>query len=167
MGLNAEGKLAPIEAVESSEADLLTRLGDRRGELDAREKELEMRTALVEAAEKRIDERTAALKALEAQINALVEEKKSDEKAQFAGIVSMYETMKPKEAATLFNALDNEVLLRVARAMNPRKMAPILAKMDPMKAKTLTAGLARQEAEPTADTSAIEDLASLPQIVGH
>ena len=79
----------------------------------------------------------------------------------------MYETMKPKEAATLFNALDNEVLLRVARAMNPRKMAPILAKMDPMKAKTLTAGLAQEEAEPTADTSVIEDLASLPQIVGQ
>lgn len=167
MGLNAEGKLAPIEAVESSETDLLTRLGDRRGELDAREKELEMRMALVEAAEKRLDERTAALKVLEAQINALVEQKKSDEKAQFAGIVAMYETMKPKEAATLFNALDNEILLRVARAMNPRKMAPILAKMDPIKAKTLTAGLAREEAEPTADTSAIEDLASLPQIVGQ
>jgi flagellar motility protein MotE (MotC chaperone) len=167
MGLNAEGKLAPIEAVESSEGDLLARLGDRRGELDAREKELDMRMALVEAAEKRLEERTAALKALEAQINALVEEKKSDEKEQFTAIVAMYETMKPKEAATLFNALDNETLLRVARAMSPRKMAPILAKMDPMKAKTLTAGMARREAEPTADTGAIEDLASLPQIVGQ
>ena len=79
----------------------------------------------------------------------------------------MYETMKPQEAATLFNALDNDVLLRVARAMNPRKMAPILARMDPTKAKTLTAGLAREEAEPTANVGAIEDLASLPQIVGQ
>ncbi|MBN9316052.1 MAG: hypothetical protein J0I99_09960 [Devosia sp.] len=167
MGLDAEGKLSPITADEGSEADLLTRLGDRRGELDAREKELDMRMALVEAAEKRLEERTATLKALEAQINALVEQKKSDAKEQFAGIVAMYETMKPKEAATLFNALDNDVLLRVARAMNPRKMAPILARMDPTKAKTLTAGLAREEAEPTANVGAIEDLASLPQIVGQ
>ena len=167
MGLNAEGKLAPIETTESSRDDLLASLGDRRGELEAREKELEMRMALVEAAEQRIEERTAVLKGLEAQISALVEQRKSDEKEQFASIVAMYESMRPKEAATLLNALDNEILLRVARAMNPRRMAPILARMDPMKAKTLTAALARQEAEPMADTGAIEDLASLPQIVGQ
>jgi flagellar motility protein MotE (MotC chaperone) len=165
--LNAEGKLAPVTADEGSATELASRLGERRADLDAREKELEMRLALVEAAEKRIEERSAVLKALEAQIGALVEEKKSDEKEQFAGIVAMYETMKPKEAATIFNALDNEVLLRVARAMNPRKMAPILARMDPLKAKSLTTGLARQEAEPTVAPGTVEDLASLPQIVGQ
>ena len=165
--VNSEGQLAPVAADEGSAVELAGRLGERRADLDAREKELDMRLALVEAAEKRIEERTAVLKSLEAQINALVEEKKSDEKEQFVGIVAMYETMKPKEAATIFNALDNEVLLRVARAMNPRKMAPILAKMDPMKAKSLTAGLARQEAEPMVAPGTVEDLASLPQIVGQ
>ncbi len=165
--VNSEGKLAPVVAAESSAEELAGRLGERRGDLDAREKELEMRMALVEAAEKRIEERTAVLKALEAQINALVEEKKSDEKEQFVGIVAMYETMKPKEAATIFNTLDNEVLLRVARAMSPRKMAPILARMDPLKAKSLTTGLARREAEPTVAPGTVEDLASLPQIVGQ
>jgi flagellar motility protein MotE (MotC chaperone) len=167
MEVNGEGKLAPVESDEGSEATILSRLGERRDDLDAREKELEMRLALVEAAEKRIEERTAALKALEARIDALVEEKKSDEKAQFAGIVAMYETMKPKEAATIFNALDTQMLVRVARAMNPRKMAPILARMEPMKAKALTAGLAREEAEPKMDAAAVEDLANLPQIVGQ
>jgi flagellar motility protein MotE (MotC chaperone) len=58
------------------------------------------------------------------------------------------------------------VLLRVARAMNPRKMAPVLARMDPMRAKSLTAGMATEEAEPTLDVAA-EDLSSLPQIVGQ
>ena len=167
MEVNNEGLLAPVSADEGSEADLLSRLGERRDDLDAREKELEMRLALVEAAEKRIEERTAALKALEARIDALVEEKKSDEKEQFAGIVAMYETMKPKEAATIFNALDTQMLVRVARAMNPRKLAPILARMDPLRAKALTAGLAREEAEPKMDAAEVEDLANLPQIVGQ
>lgn len=166
MEVNSSGKLAPMEVDAGSEADLLGRLGERRDSLDSREKELEMRMALVEAAEKRLDERTTTLKAIEAKINALVDEKKSAEKEQFAGIVAMYETMKPKEAATIFNALDMPVLLRVARAMNPRKMAPILAKMDPMRAKTLTAGLAADEVEPSLDV-AVEDLTSLPQIVGQ
>lgn len=166
MEVNSAGVLAPMEGDAGSETDLLGRLGERRNSLDAREKELEMRMALVEAAEKRLDERTATLKAIEAKINALVDEKKSAEKQQFTGIVAMYETMKAKEAATIFNQLDMPVLLRVARAMNPRKMAPILARMDPLKAKNLTAGLTTEEAEPTLDV-AVEDLNSLPQIVGQ
>lgn len=166
MELSSAGILAPMEAEGGSEAELLGRLGERRDSLDAREKELEMRMALVEAAEKRLDERTAMLKAIETKINALVDEKKSAEKEQFASIVAMYETMKAKEAATIFNQLDMHVLMRVARAMNPRKMAPILARMDPMKAKQLTAGLATEEAEPALDVP-VEDLASLPQIVGQ
>lgn len=166
MELNSAGVLAPMEGEGSSEAELLDRLGERRDSLDAREKELEMRMALVEAAEKRLDERTETLKAIEAKINALVDEKKAAENEQFASIVAMYETMKPKEAATIFNQLDMQVLMRVAKAMNPRKMAPVLARMDPMKAKSLTAGLAAEQPEPTLDTP-VEDLASLPQIVGQ
>jgi len=164
--VNSAGVLAPMQVSGGSEVELIGRLGERRDSLDAREKELEMRLALVEAAEKRLDERTAALKAIEAKINALVDEKKSAEKEQFAGIVAMYETMKAKEAATIFNQLDMPVLTRVAQAMNPRKMAPILARMDPLKAKQLTAGLAAEEVEPALDAP-IEDLANLPQIVGQ
>jgi flagellar motility protein MotE (MotC chaperone) len=167
MELNAEGQLVPVEGDASSTGDIVTRLGERRDTLDAREQELDMRLALIEAAEKRLEERTAALKALEARVNALVEEKKSDEKEQFAGIVAMYETMKPKEAAVIFDTLDTQMLVRVVRAMNPRKVAPILARMEPMKAKALTSGLAREEAEPTPDAAAVEDLANLPQIIGQ
>ncbi len=166
MEMNSAGVLAPMEGDGGSESELLGRLGERRDSLDAREKELEMRMALVEAAEKRLDERTETLKAIEAKINALVDEKKATENEQFASIVAMYETMKPKEAATIFNQLDMSVLMRVAKAMNPRKMAPILARMDPMKAKSLTAGLATEQPEPALDTP-VEDLASLPQIVGQ
>jgi flagellar motility protein MotE (MotC chaperone) len=53
--------------------------------------------------------------------------------------------------------------------MNPRKMAPILARMDPMKAKALTDGIAASNAPavtPVAD-AAKQDLTNLPQIVGQ
>jgi flagellar motility protein MotE (MotC chaperone) len=167
MELNSEGLLVPVMGDDGSRGQLIERLGERRESLETREKELELRLALVEAAEKRIEERTAALKALEARINTLVEEKKSDEKEQFAGIVAMYETMKPREAAVIFDTLDTQMLVRVARAMNPRKMAPILARMEPMKAKALTAGLARQDSEPMLDAGTVQNLANLPQIVGQ
>jgi flagellar motility protein MotE (MotC chaperone) len=158
--------LADAEAIPASETAILERLAARRNELETREAELDMRMALVEAAEKRIEERTAVLEALEARINAMVDEKRTLEESQFVAVVSMYETMKPKDAAAIFDQLDMSVLLRVARAMNPRKMAPILAKMNPSRAQELTAGLAVDQVEPTIELAG-EDLSALPQIVGQ
>lgn len=162
------GNVMPLEpeAGQGSEAAILERLAERRGALDARESELEMRLALVEAAEKRIEERTASLQALEARINAMVDEKRVLEEKQFVAVVAMYELMKPKDAAAIFDQLELDVLLRVARSMSPRKMAPILAKMDPRKAKDLTAGMAVDQVEATIDLGG-ENLAALPQIVGQ
>ncbi len=163
---DADGKLVPYAPNDSSASAVEQRLGERRADLDAREQELDMRLALVEAAEKRINERTAVLQQLETSINSLVDQQKEAEEGQFKSIVSLYETMKPKEAAVIFNELDMNTLLRVARAMNPRKLAPIMAKMNPVKAKDLTASMAIAPTEPTVAVTA-EDLAALPQIVGQ
>lgn len=162
------GNLVPLEtAQEGSENQIFERLSARRAELDQREAELDMRMALVEAAEKRIEERTATLEALEARINAMVDEKRTLEESQFVAVVAMYETMKPKDAAAIFDQLEMPVLLRVARAVNPRKMAPIMAKMNPVKAMELTAGLAVDQVEPTIEMTPSNTVAELPQIVGQ
>ncbi len=164
-----EGNMVPLASPTGtplSETAILERLAERRTALETLETELDMRMALVEAAEKRIEERTAALEALEARINAMVDEKRVLEEAQFVAVVSMYETMKPKDAAAIFDQLEMSVLLRVARAMNPRKMAPIMAKMNPSRAQELTAGMAVDQVEPTIALAG-EDLGALPQIVGE
>ncbi|HEV7278489.1 MAG TPA: hypothetical protein VGN80_19595 [Devosiaceae bacterium] len=167
MTVNGAGEAVPLGGAGlNSEEAVLERLGDRRGDLDAREAELDMRLALIEAAEQRIDERTAALEALEARIEAMVEEKESLEEEQFVSIIAMYESMKPRDAAPIFNQLDMRVLLRVARAMSPRRMAPILAEMDPLKARDLTSNMAIDRGEPTIDMP-VEEFANLPQIVGQ
>lgn len=167
MVIDGAGEAVPIggDGMNSEEA-VLERLGDRRGDLEAREAELDMRLALIEAAEQRIDERTAALEALEARIEAMVEEKESLEEEQFVSIIAMYESMKARDAAPIFNQLDMRVLLRVARAMSPRKMAPILAAMDPLKARDLTSNMAIDRGEPVIDVP-VEEFANLPQIVGQ
>ena len=163
---DADGKLVPFAPVDSSAGAVEERLGERRADLDAREQELDMRLALVEAAEKRIADRTAVLQQLEASINSLVDQQKETEEGQFKSMVSLYETMKPKEAALIFDELDMNTLLRLSRAVNPRKLAPIMAKMSPIKAKDLTTSMAITPTEPTVSVTA-EDLAALPQIVGQ
>lgn len=149
-----------------TEQALLERLSTRRTELETYEQELAMRASLVEAAETRIEERQQTLQSIEDQIASLVEQRKEMEEGQFAGIVAMYETMKPKDAANIFNALDLEVLLRVSKMMSPRKMAPILAEMETVRAQELTVRMASASADPL-DSMNPEDLAALPQIVGQ
>jgi len=166
--MDGNGKLVPLQTAEggNSEAALVGRLGDRRAELDRREADLALRVSLVEAAEKRLDEKAKELAALEARVAALVDEKQAAEEAGFRAVVSMYETMKPKEAARIFDTLDLPVLLKVARAMSPRKMSPILAAMGARPAEALTVALAATGGVDTV-ADAGENLAALPRIVGQ
>lgn len=150
----------------ATESALLASLANRRTELETYEKDLALRASLVDAAEKRLQERQATLQALETQISTLVDQRQDMETGQFAGIVSMYENMKPRDAANIFNALEMNVLLRVAKTMNPRKMAPILAAMDPARAQELTVKMAALADQP-ADQMTQADLSALPQIVGQ
>lgn len=57
---------------------------------------------------------------------------------QLAPLVSLYEGMKPKAAAAVFDKLDTGTLLELAGHMNPRKLSPIIAAMDPEKASRIT-----------------------------
>ncbi len=59
-------------------------------------------------------------------------------------LVLMYETMKPKDAARVFDRLAHDVLVPVVLQMNPRKMAEVLAVMSPEAAEKLTVALAQR-----------------------
>src|SRR3546814_19626533 len=60
-----------------------------------------------------------------------------------SSLVKIYESMKPKDAARIFEHLDMEVLLEVVERMKERKTAPILAELDPERASTVTLELAK------------------------
>src|SRR6266511_1585881 len=102
-----------------AEQAILERLQERRTELDARARELEMRESLIKAAEKRLEGRVAELKDLEARVNNAVQMKEEGEAARFKNLVTMYENMKPKEAAKIFDRLDIRVLVEVATQITP------------------------------------------------
>jgi len=170
MELGPDGKAVPLgtasDVASGTDQQLLERLTARRTELQQYEEDLTLRASIVDAAEKRIEERTATLQALEGQISTLVDQRQQMETGQFASIVSMYENMRPKDAANIFNNLDMAVLLQVSKTMNPRKMAPILAAMDPARAQELTVKMADMSEQPV-DQITPAGLAELPQIVGQ
>src|SRR5262249_52199529 len=130
---------APMSVAERA---LLERLSERREELDARAKDLDMRENLLKAAEKRLETRINELKDLEARVNTALQTKTDGEAARFKNLVTMYESMKAKEAAKIFDRLDMRVLIEVATQINPRRMSDILALMTPEAAEKLTVELA-------------------------
>jgi len=149
--------------------EVLQSLAERRAELDKREASLNMREAVVKAAEQQMASRANALKALQSQISTIQQKQQSTPDEQMAGIVKLYENMKPQDAAAIFDGLDLNVLQHVAKAMDPRKMSPILAKMNPQKAQQLTTQLAAGDLAPPPEVSSVAatDANALPQIVGH
>ena len=126
-----------------AEIDLLQLLAERREILDARERELEQRSGLLEAAEARIDKKVSELRSLQENIEQLVKAHERAEDAKVASLVKIYENMKPKDAARIFEALDMDTLLLVAERMNERKLAPVMAQLNSERAKEITVELTR------------------------
>jgi flagellar motility protein MotE (MotC chaperone) len=164
-GAKAEPKPALVDggqpSVPAGERAVLERLQERRQELEARARELEIREGLLKAAEKRIEGRLGELKEQEGLVNGAVEKKDEAEAARFKNLVSMYENMKAKEAARIFDRLDIRILLDVSTQINPRKMSDILAQMSPEAAERLTVELA------TRASGRPQSTADLPKIEGR
>lgn len=137
------GAGGPEAALSPSERAVLESLRQRREDLEEQERALMMRENLLRAAEQRIDDKLADLKAIEKRIQASISEKEDADDARFADLVSMYESMKAKAAAEIFNRLDVNVAVGVARRMNPEALADILARMDPAVAERVTVELAQ------------------------
>jgi flagellar motility protein MotE (MotC chaperone) len=125
-----------------SEVEVLNRLTQRRKEIERHGRDLELREALLKAAERRVEAKLAELKQIETRIEATFSRQEEEKNEQFQSLVGMYENMKPKEAARIFDTLDMDILLSVVEQMRGRKMAPILANMNPEVAQRLTVELA-------------------------
>jgi flagellar motility protein MotE (MotC chaperone) len=152
----------PPPPVSASERAILERLQARRQELETRAREIDIRESLLKAAEKRIESRVDELKGVEAGIKTATDQKGEADSARFKGIITMYEGMKPKDAAKIFDRLEMPVLFEIASQIAPRKMSDILGLMQPEAAERLTVELARRA---NGDKSA--SAADLPKIEGR
>jgi flagellar motility protein MotE (MotC chaperone) len=141
--------LEPGKITSPGERAVLERLQDRREALDSRSRDLEMRESLLKAAEKRVEAKVTELKDVETRVNSAIGNRDKAEADRFKSIVSMYENMKPKDAARIFDRLDLKILVEVSTQINPRKMSEILAQMTSEGAERLTVELAnRASAQP-------------------
>lgn len=159
-----DGRVIPLDGAalpSGAERAILERLQQRREELDARARELDIRENMIKAAEQRIDAHLAEIKEVESRIKVETEQKDEAEAARFKGLITLYENMKARDAAKIFNRLDMDVLIKVAAQINPRTMADIMAQMTPDVAERLTVELASKAQGPAKNSPA-----ELPKIEG-
>ena len=149
------------QPVSASERAILERLQSRRQELDARAREIDIRESLLKAAEQRIETKTEELKAVESRVAAATEQKGETDAARLKGLITMYEGMKPKDAARVFDRLEMSVLFEIASQIAPRKMSDIMGLMSPEAAERLTVEMARHAGSDNATAAA-----DLPKIEG-
>jgi flagellar motility protein MotE (MotC chaperone) len=135
---------APGHMTSVGERAVLERLQERRQELDSRNRELDMRENLLKAAEQRMDVKFGELKTMEAKVDHAAVKRQQVVADRFKAIVAMYEAMKAKDAARIFDRLDMKILVEVSTQMKPAKMADILGQMSPESAERLTVELANR-----------------------
>ena len=131
--------------MSAGERAVLESLQQRRQELETRAREIEVRDSLLKAAEKRIEQRLQELKEHGGAHHRRDRRRRTRPRPRkFKSLVTMYENMKAKDAAKIFDRLDLRILVEVVNAMNPRRMSDILGLMTPEAAERLTVELANR-----------------------
>ena len=147
LGARPEGGLeeAP-NPISQAERVLLEQLRARRSELEAREQTIASRELVLAASERRLGQRIDELTQLQQRLEAMERTRGEREESGWRGLVRTYESMRPREAAAIFEELELPVVIQILDRMGERKMAPVIGAMRPEKARALTAELARHRA---------------------
>ena len=148
-GMAADPSLDPDQKIFSSaEVEVLQSLARRREEIERREQALAIQEAQLKAIEQEVDRKIAELNKLRGELEGLLGKQQTMEEERILSLVKIYENMKPKEAAAIFNTLDMDVLLAVIGRMAERRSSPIIANMDTDRARLVTIRLAEQRQLP-------------------
>jgi len=143
--------LAKEAGLSPAELRVLQSLGARRGQLDQREQDIDVQLQLLAAAEAKLDAKMKALTGLKGDIQGLLGQVDAQKQAEVDRLVTVYQGMKPKDAAARMTLLSDEVRLPIAAKMKERTLAMILANMAPGDAKILTERLAARLANPAVE----------------
>lgn len=140
---------APVAPTPDAAAEraVLEQLRARRAEIEAREQAAMQREVIVAAAERRLSQRIEELSALQSRLEAMERERSQREETGLRGLVRLYEGMRPRDAAAIFDELEMPVLLPIVDRMREARAAPVVAAMRPERARALTAELAKLRAE--------------------
>ncbi len=133
-----EGLDAGLRAGTDRGKEQLVLLLQRKEEsLNRRQQTITAREADVRAAEEQVERRIIELQELREQVRASLASLDGDRQERVNGLVKMFESMRPNQAADILTVTDNDIALEVLERMNRGKAGKTLAAMDPKRAAYL------------------------------
>lgn len=134
-----------IPNYSEQELELLKNLAQRRREIELVNKAMAGKQHILQVTESRIEEKLKEMNDLKAELSKMLDEYKTTNDNRLQNLVKIYETMKPKEAAQILEGLDMPILLQVLSRIKQMRAAPIIAQMNPQKAREITEMLATEQ----------------------
>jgi flagellar motility protein MotE (MotC chaperone) len=128
--------------ITAGEINVLRSLQSRREELDKRESDLSTREQAAAAAESRLEDQIGELKTVETKVEGLLAAMDSKRDERMTSLIKTYEAMKPKDAAKIFDGMEMQLLVDLAKGMKSANLAAAMSLMQPKKAEALTRSLA-------------------------
>ncbi|MFN4057298.1 MAG: MotE family protein [Roseinatronobacter sp.] len=142
----AENTVSDVKAISDTPDRLLEALKEREERLRQAEADLARRRNDVAAAEDAIRAQLQALEAAEAQLLGTLNLTATAAETDVARLVTIYENMKPKQAAELFATMDVGFAAGFFARLRPDLAGMILAELDPLQAYAISAVLAGRHA---------------------
>ncbi|MBN9887107.1 MotE family protein [Salipiger abyssi] len=127
----------PAEVCEAPE-DLLASIREERDLLETQKDRNAQRSAELDLAAETLAVEQQRLADLKAELEELLQKVEAAHTADVDRLVALYRNMKPKDAAAIMNDLDIEVSVMVLGTMNERDAAPILAALNPVRARAIS-----------------------------
>lgn len=132
----------PREIVPDDLENLLRELQKREAALKERERRYEDRMKALEIADDAIEKKLAELVQAEEKLRKTLAQADGANETDLAKLTSVYEQMKPKDAAAVFETMDPAFSAGFLARMRPESAAGILAKLPPDTAYSISAIMA-------------------------
>ncbi len=125
---------------------LLEAIRGREERVATQEKALTDRTRALEVVEAAVDDKLAQLRAAEESLASTMTQSETAAEDDLARLTAVYENMKPKDAATLFAAMDPNFAAGFLGRMRPDSAAQVMAGLDATTAYSISVILAGRNA---------------------
>jgi flagellar motility protein MotE (MotC chaperone) len=134
----------PLSITSSNEVNILKALGKEREKISIREKEINEKEKKLQILEKKIDEKIKTLTEIIQKIEEYLKIIDKNDNDKSKSMSQIYASMKPKDAANIFDKLDMTTILTIANQMSEKKLSAVLSALPPERAKEITEKLTKR-----------------------
>lgn len=128
----------PKTSYTEEEINHLSKLNERKRELDAREEELARLEKEVNQQREALEKRISELEKTRREIASILDDRVQADEQKVETLVQVYSSMKPQQAATIIQDMDEALAVDVLGRMKKKNAAEIMNFFKPEKARVLS-----------------------------